>query len=346
MGPLALLAVLPALTAAYRPGARPLGAPRSPASPRRPPPLLMSPPPVGFIGLGIMGQGMARRLLSANIPLVVWTRNETLAARFQSEAAVPAAVEVASSPMAVVQACSRTYLMLPTPEACHELYHTELGVLAGVAEGKAIIDCATLRVEDMEALSEAVHRRGGLFVEAPVSGSKGPAATGQLIFMVAGDEAVYHAARPEWEAMGKTAIYCGEVGKATQLKLVVNMIMSTQLAALAEGLALGRKLGLDGSQLQSVLEQGAIASPMLKLKGPLMAEANYSPNFPLKYALKDLVFALEEARAATGLDEDDPELLPVSSAATSLYTEANENGLGDLDFAAVYETLIGHTFTE
>eukprot|EP00966_Prymnesium_polylepis_P039927 927037-Prymnesium_polylepis.2 len=225
----------------------------------------------------------------------------------------------------------------------------------------------------MEELSEAVHRRGGLFCEAPVSGSKGPAATGQLVFMVAGDEDVYTAAAAEWDAMGKAAIYCGAVGKGTQLKLVVNMVMGTQLAAIAEGLALGRTLGLDGAVLQdgaqqriashprtdafamtalslcrarrAVLEQGAMASPMLKLKGPLMAAGDYAANFPLKYALKDLEFALDEARAAASdgedaeVEEEVEAMLPVSSAATGLFVEANEAGLGDLDFAAVYETL-------
>ena len=142
----------------------------------------------------------------------------------------------------------------------------------------------------------------------------------------------------------QASVYCGDVGKGTQLKLVVNMVMSTQLSALAEGLALGRTLGLDGAALQSVLEQGAMASPMLKLKGPCMASGDYSPNFPLKYALKDLEFALDEARStddegSTADPDDVTTMLPVSSAATALFVEANEKGLGDLDFAAVYETL-------
>lgn len=296
---------------------------------------------VGFVGLGIMGVGMARQLRDAGIPLLVWTRNDHVSTTLAEESE-DGAVVVAESAGAVVAECERTFVMLPTPEACHEVYHMEGGLLEGVSEGKQIVDCATLRVEDMEALSEAVHRRGGKFVEAPVSGSKGPAATGQLIFMVAGDESVFKAATAEWEAMGKASIFCGSLGKATQLKLVVNMIMSTQLAALAEGLALSRSLGLDDDDLQSVLDQGAMASPMVKLKGPLMAKEDYSPNFPLKYALKDLEFALDEARMTAG-DSNDPETvetkLPVSSAATKLFVQANETGLGDLDFAAVYKIM-------
>ncbi|KAL3914422.1 MAG: hypothetical protein SGPRY_007631, partial [Prymnesium sp.] len=256
--------------------------------------------PCGFIGLGIMGKGMASQLLSAGIPLVVWSRDESAGLDLAAQAGEGEGGEVtlADSPQQVVQSCLRTYLMLPTPAVCHEVYHQEGGVLAGVCEGKQIIDCATLRVEDMEA--RALPPAAGASLEA----SQGPAAAGQLIFMVAGDKEVYTAATPELDAMGKAAIYCGEVGMATKMKLVVNMVMSTQLAALAEGVALGRSLGLDGEQLQGVMEQGAVASPMLKLKGPLMAKSDHTPNFPLKYALKDLEFALEEARVLVGADAE------------------------------------------
>ena len=112
--------------------------------------------PCGFIGLGIMGVGMARQLREADIPLVVWTRNASVSSALEAEAASGgAAITVAASPKAVVEACARTYLMLPTPEVCHELYHQEDGVLAGVSDGKYIIDCATLRVEDMEVRASA-----------------------------------------------------------------------------------------------------------------------------------------------------------------------------------------------
>ena len=116
-------------------------------------------------------------------------------------------------------------------------------------------------------------------MEAPVSGSKGPAAAGALIFMAAGDKAVFDAASAvELAAMGKKSVFCGEeVGVATNMKLVVNTIMGAQLAALAEGIALAESLGLSVDDMQGVLEEGAMASPMLKLKGPLMAQRSYAP---------------------------------------------------------------------
>ena len=212
--------------------------------------------PVGFIGLGIMGQGMARRLASSGQPLHVWTRGATAASALASEH--PGAVTVAESPAAVVEACSRTYLMLSTPDACEEVYSMRRGVLEGVSDGKALIDCATLRPEDMAALAERVHERGGSFVEAPVSGSKAPAANGALIFMCAGDEETFRSAEAELAAMGKFTVFCGTtVGAASKMKLVVNLVMGTQLAALAEGLALASALGLSSEDVQATASPSA-----------------------------------------------------------------------------------------
>lgn len=288
--------------------------------------------PVGFIGLGIMGQGMARRLLSLPRPLHVWSRNHEVTKAIAAQ--YPGMITIAASPAAVIDACERTYLMLSTPEACEEVYTMESGVLEGCRPGKAIIDCATLRPEDMASLGERVRARGGSFVEAPVSGSKAPAANGALIFMCAGDKATFEAAEAELGVMGKKSVFCSEtVGAATQMKLVVNLIMGTQLAALAEGLVLADKLNLSSKDVQTVLDQGAMASPMVALKGPLMAKHEYSTAFPLKYALKDMRFALSL--------EEAPEL-PVSAAAAALYAAADdEGGLGDADFCAVMEAARG-----
>ena len=292
--------------------------------------------PVGFIGLGIMGQGMARCLLSSGTPLHVWSRRSEVSEALAAEEELGASVTVASSPAAVIAACERTYLMLSTPESCEQVYTQEGGVLDGVIAGKQLVDCATLRPEDMASLAARVRERGGTFLEAPVSGSKAPAAQGQLIFMTAGDEDTYKQSALELEAMGKLSVFCGrEVGLATKMKLCVNMVMGAQLAAISEGLALADDLGLDLGDVQAVLDSGAMASPMLKLKGPLMAKREFATAFPLKYALKDLRFALKLAG-----ELEQPLPLPVSAAATAAYTEADEGaGLGESDFSAVHEVV-------
>ena len=121
---------------------------------RVPPPRMAASSPIGFIGIGIMGEGMARCLLNADCELVVWNRREEKSKALQAEA--PAAVKIAETPADVVRACERTYVMLPTPEACAEVYSMSGGILEGVSAGKAVIDCATLEPADMERWSPVV----------------------------------------------------------------------------------------------------------------------------------------------------------------------------------------------
>ena len=283
----------------------------------------------GFIGIGIMGEGMAGCLLKAGKKLVVWNRDASKAQKLAT--AYPGLVTVVASAGEVIDACGVTYSMLSTLEASEAVFPS---ILKSMKQGKSLVDCATLTPERMQTMASAVEIAQGRFLEAPVSGSKAPAAQGQLIFMTAGDEDTYKQSALELEAMGKLSVFCGrEVGLATKMKLCVNMVKGAQLAAISEGLALADDLGLDLGDVQAVLDSGAMASPMLKLKGPLMAKREFATAFPLKYALKDLRFALKLAG-----ELEQPLPLPVSAAATAAYTEADEGaGLGESDFSAVHE---------
>jgi len=176
-----------------------------------------------------------------------------------------------------------------------------------------------------------VRAKGGLFLEAPVSGSKQPAADGSLIFLCSGDAEALDRAEMGLDAMGKATHYYGpQAGLGTRMKLAVNLVMGAQLAALAEGVALAERAGLTADDLVTVLTEGAMASPMVKLKGKAMAARAYPPAFPLKHAQKDLRFAL-------GLADDLGLGLPVSAAANELYKRAKGEGFSDADFAAVAE---------
>jgi 3-hydroxyisobutyrate dehydrogenase-like beta-hydroxyacid dehydrogenase len=292
---------------------------------------------VGFIGLGIMGDGMVRRLLEhGGRRVVVWNRSPEKAATLKAEHADR--VTVAESPKAVLEACSLTYVMLSTPDAVKSVYEMDGGILAGVAAGKQLVDCATLAPEDMARLSAQVVERGGRFLEAPVTGSKVPARDGQLVFLTAGDEALFHTAQRDLAAMGKASLFLGEAGAATRMKLCNNLVMSTMLAAYGEGLALAQAAGLDASKLIEVLGLGVCASPVLAAKAPKMAVGDHATNFPLKHAEKDMALALDLG-AALGLE------LPVAAQVdTAMRTamamegvEGVEGGMGDADFSAIYE---------
>ena len=284
--------------------------------------------PVGFIGLGIMGLGQARNLLRSGRSLVVWNRSVEKSEAFAAEELAAGKVTVAASAAEVVEKCSLTYSMLSTLEASHAVFPS---VLERVSAGKSIVDCATLTPERMAEMSAAVKGAGGSFLEAPVSGSKGPAEQGALIFLTAGDEAVKEAATADFDAMGKATFYFGEeVGRGSKMKLVVNMIMGIQLNALAEGVALTEASDLPVDDLLKILSLGAMNSPMINLKGPGMAKRSYDPpQFPLKHAQKDMRFAL-------ALADDLGKGLPVAAASNEVYKRARTEH-GESDFAAVAE---------
>lgn len=295
---------------------------------------------IGFVGLGIMGEGMAARLLSEGVagtidkPLVIWNRTTekctTLKERFADKEIV-----IEDSPQKVVEVCGVTYSMLSTPEASKAVFEAENGILAGVSEGKSIVDCATLAEADMKRMDEAVQAKEGRFLEAPVSGSKGPAATGTLVFLCAGSQELFDLIKDNGlDAMGKASHFFGtDVGAGTRAKLVVNSLMGTMMTAYAEGLALSESVGLDPSVMIQVIGQGAIACPMFSLKGPKMVSADHAPNFPLKHATKDMTLAKNMAEA-TGVEYS------VMNQAESVMRAARDDAdlnLADEDFSSVFE---------
>mmetsp|Transcript_14323 Transcript_14323/g.45270 ORF Transcript_14323/g.45270 Transcript_14323/m.45270 type:complete len:296 (+) Transcript_14323:50-937(+) len=284
---------------------------------------------VGFIGLGIMGEGMAKCLLKSGRKLVVWNRSAGKCAALSADH--PSAVTAVDSPSAVLAACDLVYCMLSTPDAVKAVYEMEGGVLAGVRAGTKLVDCATLAAEDMVRLEKQVTERGGRFLEAPVSGSKGPAASGQLIFLTAGDEPLYDEIKgTDLEAMGKASFFFGAPGKGARMKLVVNMVMGTMMASLGEGLALCGAAGMDCEQLLKVLDLGVMSNGMFRLKGPKMLQSDHAPNFPLQHAQKDMRLA-GELGAQLGLG------LPVAAATNAAMLAAREQGLSEEDFSSVYE---------
>jgi 3-hydroxyisobutyrate dehydrogenase-like beta-hydroxyacid dehydrogenase len=190
------------------------------------------------------------------------------------------------------------------------------------------------RASSVQKLTHFCLRR---FLEAPVSGSKGPAAQGTLIFLCAGSKDLFtEIEHTGLQAMGKASHFFSEqVGAGTRAKLVVNSLMGTMLAAFGEGLALAESVGLDPLKMVEVIGQGAIATPMFALKGPKMVVKDHAPNFPLKHAHKDMILACDMAKQA-GVE------FSVTEAAEKLYCDAKDDtklAVADEDFSAVYEQI-------
>lgn len=277
----------------------------------------------GFLGLGIMGREMAGNLLKAGNTIHVWNRTSARCDTLEKLGAIPEL-----SPAEVVSACDITFAMVSDPAASRDLCFGEQGVLSAMTAGKAYVEISTIDPETSLEINEAIEAKGGHYLEAPVSGSKKPAADGMLVFLCAGDKSLYQEARPAFQIMGKRSFYFGEVGQGARAKLLNNMIMGTMMVALAEGIALAAQVGLDPARLLEVLSEGAVANPMFALKGPLMVGSNFSPAFPLKHMHKDMRLALE---MGPGLHQS----LPTAAAACSTFAKALDSGDGDKDFCAV-----------
>ena len=281
----------------------------------------------GFIGIGIMGEGMAGCLLKAGKKLVVWNRDASKAQKLAT--AYPGLVTVAAAPADVIDQCAVTYSMLSTLEASEAVFPS---ILASMKAGKSLVDCATLTPERMQTMAQAVEIAQGRFLEAPVSGSKAPAAQGALIFLCGGDKSLYDECKNDLSIMGKADFHYGATGNGSKMKLVVNMVMGNMMCALGEGLALcqASELPADADNgLLKVLDLGIMANGLFKLKGPKMLKGDHAPNFPLKHAQKDMRFALQ-------LGDQVGTALPLAAAANASFISQRADH-GDEDFSAVFQ---------
>ena len=285
--------------------------------------------PYGFIGLGIMGSAMAANLVKAGFDVTVWNRTPAKCAPLAELGA-----RVAASPRQVVAACDLTFAMLADPAAAEAVCFGPDGVLEGLTPGKSYVDLSTVAPATAARIGAAVSAAGGRFLEAPVSGSRKPAEEGTLVILAAGDRSLYDEGLPALEKLGKKILYLGAVGNGARMKLVVNMIMGGMMASFCEGLALGRKAGLAQVDILEVLDAGALANPLFRLKGAAIGQGSFAAAFPLKHMQKDL-------RLALALGDELAQPLPSAAAANEAYKKARQLGLGDEDFAALFKAVAG-----
>jgi glyoxylate/succinic semialdehyde reductase len=282
---------------------------------------------VGFIGLGIMGKAMAANLVKAGFDVTVWNRSAD-----KIDALVALGAKKALTPREVAETCPVTIAMLADPAAAETVCFGTDGILEGIGNGRGYIDMSTVDAVTSKKIADAVSLKGGRFLEAPVSGSKKPAEDGTLIILTAGDRSLYEEALPAFEKMGKKVLYMGAVGNGACMKLVVNMIMGGMMTIFSEGLALGKKAGLEAADILEVVDAGAMSNPMFRGKGGMIGKGDYTVAFPLKHMQKDL-------RLAVLLGDLVDQPLFSASAANEWFKKAKEQGCGDEDFSAVYKVV-------
>lgn len=283
----------------------------------------MEKPKVAILGLGIMGTGMAGRLLSADFPLTVYNRNREKMASFASQGAFAAATPRESASRSEI-----ILSMVSNDEASRDVWLGDNGALAGAAADSLLIESSTLSVQWIHELASKANERNCRFLDAPVTGTKPHAASGELVFLVGGTKEAVASAEPVFSLLGREAIHLGPVGSGAMMKLVNNFVCGVQAASLAEAISLIHAGGLDRTKALSILTAGAPGSGIVKRVADRTIANDYSPNFALRWMAKDLSYALKEAT-------ERKISLETAASALSIFQRALANGYGDEDFSAV-----------
>jgi 3-hydroxyisobutyrate dehydrogenase len=288
-------------------------------------------PRAAFLGLGVMGSGMARRLLGAGFPLAVYNRNPDKASPFAADGA-----RVAPTPRQAAQGADVIISMVADDHASRAVWLGPDGALAGAAPGTVCIESSTVSLGWLRELAAAVAERRCEFLDAPVTGSKVHAASGELNFLVGSSASTLDKVRPVLAAMSKSVVPLGPTGSGAMVKLINNFVCGVQVASLAEALAMIERSGLDRNKALEILTNGAPGSPLVKMVSSRMTAADYTPNFALRLMAKDLDYAMNEA-AKLNL------ALETASAALDRFKLALAARLGDKDMAALFEILKDQT---
>ena len=254
-----------------------------------------TPASVAVIGTGIMGSAMAANLLAAGLHTTVWDRSASATGPLADAGAV-----VAPSARAAVRDAGVVLTMLPTAAVVDSVMFDD-GAADALADGCVWAQMGTIGVEATLRTSHrlAAHRPGVMFVDAPVSGSKGPAQQGQLLILASGPRAAADVLRPVFDVVGRKTVWLGEAGKGSQVKLIVNAYMSIMIEGVAETMELADALGIGHQQLAEVIEGGPLDAPIADAKFRKMDQRDFTAEFPLEWALKDVDLAISAARGET-----------------------------------------------
>jgi 3-hydroxyisobutyrate dehydrogenase len=285
---------------------------------------------VAVLGTGIMGSAMARNLVSAGLPTTVWDRSPAATAPLAKGGA-----QVAASPAEAVQDAQVVITMLPTADVVTSVIF-ESGVADALAQGAVWAQMGTIGLAETTEIGERLGRLrpGVIFVDAPVSGSKGPAETGQLLILASGPPTAAAALDPVFSAIGRKTVWLGEAGQGSRMKLAVNAYMSILIEGVAEALELAGQLSLDDAKLAEAIEGGPLDAPIADAKLHKMERGDFAPEFPLEWALKDVDLALDAAADDGGL--------PLLAALSRQWRKAVDAGHGRDDVSAARLALGGH----
>jgi 3-hydroxyisobutyrate dehydrogenase len=282
--------------------------------------------PVAFLGIGTMGHAMATNALHAGIPTFVWNRE-----RGATRDLTDLGAEVTETPADAAQRAGIVVTMVTDADAVLSIAKDQ-GMLAALASGSVWVQMSTIGVAGIERVKALVdaERPDVILIDAPVSGSKEPAEKGQLTIFASGSELVRSRLEPLFGALGQRTIWVGPVGAGSRLKLVANAWLALEAEAVNTSVALARHLGLETETVVNALDGSPLVSPWQAAKLERVSRDDFSVQFALSLALKDVHLALEAAA--------DDRFRALASLAGEWQT-AVDRGLGDLDLTVVVSML-------
>jgi 3-hydroxyisobutyrate dehydrogenase-like beta-hydroxyacid dehydrogenase len=282
---------------------------------------------LGFVGLGVMGSRVVKRLLDAGHSVTGYNRTTS-----KAKWLVDAGMLQATSPRAVSECSDITFSMVTNTSALRSVMEGPDGLLAGMSAGKIHVDMSTVSPAFSQELATQVGAKGASMLDAPVSGSVVTLENGLLTLMVGGNHAVFKKVEPILLNIGPKATYVGGNGLAVSMKIATNLSLAVQMLAFSEGVLLAEKSGIKREVAVEVLVNSVIASPMVKYRGPFVLQMPDEAWFDCNMMQKDMNLALEMGRQL-----DVP--LPTTAATNEFLTAARGMGLDKQDFAVVFDVL-------
>lgn len=278
---------------------------------------------VGFIGLGVMGQPMALNLARAGTPLIVWNRSSE-----RTNTARDLGALVADTPEGVFERATTVIVMLANGDVIDQVLRRGTPEFAGLVADHTVVNMGTTSPAYSLALNGDIRAAGGRYVEAPVSGSRKPAEAGQLVAMLAGDEADMTDVSQLLGAMCQQTVHCGPVPDALLMKLSVNLFLITMVTGLAEAVHFAEQHGLDLQKLASVLDAGPMASSVSRVKTAKLIARDYDVQASISDVLYNNRLIADQARQSTVAS-------PLLDVCLALFAETEARGHGREDMAAV-----------
>ena len=282
---------------------------------------------IGFIGIGAMGRGMIENLLKNNFNVFAYNRT-----RSKAEAIKHKEFSIVDNPKELPGKTEVIFTCVSNDDALEEVLFSKNGIFQTINENNILIDCGTTSSEFTKKIYDKAKEKGVEFLDAPLTGSKIGAETGQLVLMIGGNKEIFDKCMPLWNAMGKKAVYCGENGAGQKAKYALNLAQTLILEGYLEGLIFGLKNNVPIDAMIEILDNSGAKNGVASFKMPYIMKRDFNAHFKYKLMHKDIKIAEKEIKKI-GIN------LPLSKEMFKQFQKGHEKGLDEEDFSALVKLL-------